>query len=40
MAYREGRGVRASIPKAKKLFKRANIDGDHPAAGKMLRQLK
>lgn len=36
----EGRSVRASIPTARKLFKRANIDGDHPAAGKMLRQLQ
>jgi hypothetical protein len=32
--------VRASIPTARRLFKRANIDGDHLAAGRMLLQLR
>jgi uncharacterized protein len=40
VAYSEGEGVRASIPTARKLFQRANADNDHPAAGKMLRQLE
>lgn len=39
IAYYEGRGVRASPLNARKFFKRANIDGDHPAADKMLSQL-
>jgi len=36
IAYCEGGGVKASIPTARRLFKRANIDGDHLAAGRML----
>lgn len=40
IAHHEGRGVRASSANARKFFKRANIDGDHPAADKMLRQLQ
>jgi len=39
IAYREGRGVRASMPNARKFFQRASLDGDHPAAAKMLRRL-
>jgi TPR repeat protein len=39
IAYYAGRGVHASIPNAKKFFKQANIDGDHPAADKMLTKL-
>ena len=40
IAYREGRGVKASIPRARRLFKRANKDGDHLAAGRMLLQVQ
>jgi TPR repeat protein len=40
IAYHEGRGVRASMPNARRFFKRANIDGYHPAADKMLSQLQ
>ena len=40
IAYHEGRGVQASIPNAKKFFKRANIDRDHVAADKMLSELR
>lgn len=40
MAYHEGCGVQASIAKAKKFFKQADIDGDHVAADKMLRKLR
>jgi TPR repeat protein len=40
IAYYEGRGVQASIPKAEKFFKRANIDSDHVAADKMLSKLR
>lgn len=40
VAHFEGKGVRASISKARKLLQRANIDNDHPVAGKMLRQLE
>jgi TPR repeat protein len=40
LAYFEGEGVAASISKATKLFERANIDDDHPAARKMLSQLR
>lgn len=39
IAYYDGRSVRASISTARRRFKRANIDGDHLAAGKMLLQL-
>jgi uncharacterized protein len=39
IAYHEGRGARASMPNARKFFQRANLDGDHPAADKMLGQL-
>jgi uncharacterized protein len=40
VAYSEGEGVRPSIPKARGLFERANVDNDHPAARKMLLQLE
>jgi hypothetical protein len=40
IARHEGRGVQTSIPNAKKFFKRANIDGDHVAADKMLSKLR
>lgn len=40
IAYCEGRGVRASNPDAKRMFKQANVDGDHPLAGKMLARLQ
>jgi len=40
VAYSEGEGVRPSIPKARGLFQRANVDNDHPAARKMLLQLE
>ena len=40
IACYEGRGVQASISKAKKFFKQANIDGDHVAAEKMLSELR
>jgi TPR repeat protein len=40
IACREGRGVQASIPNAKKFFNRANIDGDHVAAETMLSRLR
>jgi TPR repeat protein len=40
IAYYEGRGAPASIPNAKKFFKRANIDSDHVAAHKMLSKLR
>ncbi len=39
IACHEGRGVQASIPNAKKFFKRANIDNDHAAADEMLGKL-
>jgi TPR repeat protein len=39
IAYHEGRGVRASKPIATKFLKRANVDGDHVAAEKMLSKL-
>lgn len=40
VAYSEGESVRASIGTARKLFERANIDKDHPAASKILCQLQ
>lgn len=40
VAYSEGEGVRASIRHARKLLQRANVDNDHSAASKMLRQLE
>jgi len=40
IAYLEGKGVRASIPTARKLFQRANIDNDHPAAHSVLQELR
>jgi TPR repeat protein len=40
IAYHEGCGVRASVPNARRLLKRANIDGDHVAADRMLRKLR
>ena len=40
IAYHEGRGVQASMPNAKKFFERANIDGDHVPADKMLSKLR
>jgi uncharacterized protein len=39
IAYHEGCGVRASMPKTRKFLERANIDGDHVAAAKMLSRL-
>jgi len=36
----EGKGVKPSIKNAKKMFERANIDNDNPAARKMLGQLE
>lgn len=39
-AYFKGEGVRASLTSARKMFERANIDNDNPAARKMLRQLQ
>jgi TPR repeat protein len=40
IAYYEGRGVQASMSSAGKFLKRANIDGDHVAADKMLSKLR
>jgi TPR repeat protein len=40
LAHLEGAGVKRSIPIAVKLFEQANVDGDHPAAHKMLRLLQ
>jgi TPR repeat protein len=40
IAYREGRGVQASISNAKKFFNQANVDGDHVAADTMLSKLR
>jgi TPR repeat protein len=40
IAYCEGDGVKKSIPTARRLFKRADIDGDHLAASRMLLQLQ
>jgi TPR repeat protein len=40
IAYHEGRGVKPSIPNARKFFKQANIDSDHVAAKKMLSKLR
>ena len=40
IAYREGRGVQASMPKARKSFEQANIDNDHVAANNMLSELR
>jgi len=40
IAYHEGSGVQASIANAKKFFERANIDGDHVPADKMLSKLR
>lgn len=39
IAYHDGCGVKASMPNARKLLKRANIDGDHLAAHKILSKL-
>lgn len=39
IAHCEGKGVKASIFKARKLLERANIDSDHPAADRILQQL-
>jgi uncharacterized protein len=39
IAYYEGNGVRFSIPTARAMFKRANLDNDHPPARDFLRQL-
>ena len=36
----QGQGVKPSTAKARKLFERANIDDDHPAARKILRLLE
>jgi TPR repeat protein len=40
IAYFEGQGVRRSIPNARKIFQRANVDGDHPHAREMLQRLQ
>lgn len=40
IAHLEGRGVRKSIHNAKKYLQRANIDGDHSAAERMLEKLQ
>lgn len=40
IAHFESKGVRASVRNAKKLFERANVDNDNPAARKMLGQLE
>lgn len=40
IAHHDGCGVRASMPKAKQFLKRANIDGDHVAAEKLLNKLR
>lgn len=39
VAYSEGEGVRRSIPSARELLARANVDNDHLAARKMLLHL-
>src|ERR1035441_4863891 len=38
-AYLEGRGVKLSIPTARRMLKRANVDNDHPAARSLLATL-
>ena len=40
LGYLEGAGVKRSMRVAVKLFEQANVDGDHPAARKMLRILE
>lgn len=40
VAYSEGEGVKTSIASARRLFERANVDNDHPAAHKMLLRLE
>ncbi len=40
MAYLEGKGVKRSIVTAERFFRRANIDDDHLAAQRMLRDLR
>ncbi len=37
--YLEGKGAKTSIPKARKLLLRANVDNDHPAARSVLQEL-
>lgn len=39
IAYLEGKGVKKSVAKARKLLERANKDGDHPPAARLLRRL-
>jgi len=39
IAYLEGKGVSRSLPTAKKMLQRADIDGDHPPARRLLRHL-
>ena len=39
IAYLEGRGVKLSIPTARRMLKRANVDNDHPAARSLLATL-
>jgi len=39
VAYLEGKGVRQSASKARKMLERANRDNDHPAAAKLLKLL-
>ncbi len=40
IAYLEGNGVRRSAVTARKLLERANKDGDHPPAARVLRELE
>lgn len=40
VAHLEGKGAVMSIPMAIKSLKRANVDNDHPVAGRMLDQLE
>jgi hypothetical protein len=40
IAYLEGNGVKKSLRMARKYFERANKDNDHPAAQRLLKQLK
>jgi len=40
VAYFEGKGVKRSLRIANRLLQRANIDNDHPAAFRLLSQIK
>lgn len=39
IAYLEGKGVKRSISMARKLLERANKDGDHPPAARLLQRI-